>query len=102
MARVTWSDTALDQVELILAKIRVEDPMTANKWADKIMSAPDILADHPRLGPAVEEFALDHVRELLVGSFRIIYTIKGEGIVVAAVVRAQRDLRRVIDPENLP
>lgn len=101
MARVTWSDSALDQVELILARIRAEDPMIANKWADK--NIPDILADHPRLGSAVEEYSLDHGRELLVGSFRIIYTIKSEDeIVVAAVIRGQRDPRRVFDPENLP
>lgn len=102
MARVAWADSALDHVRLILDKIRREDPPTAAKWVEKIMSAPDVLADHPRFGPVVEEFALDHLRELLVGSFRVIYTLRGEDCVVVAVVRAQRDLRRVIDPENLP
>ncbi len=102
MARVSWSDTALDHVRMILAKIRGEDPPTAKKWAAKIMSTPDILAGQPYLGPVVEEFALDHLRELLVGPFRIVYTVRGEDCVVVAVIRGQRDITRVIDPENLP
>jgi plasmid stabilization system protein ParE len=102
MARVSWSDAALEHVRMILAKIRGEDPPTAQKWAARIMSAPDILADQPRLGSVVEEFALDHLRELLVGSFRLIYTIREDECVVVAVIRAQRDITRAIDPANLP
>lgn len=102
MARVHWSNTALEHARLILDKIRREDPKTAAKWAAKIMSSPDILVDHPLIGPVVEEFALDHLRELLVGSFRVIYTIRDEDCTVVAVLRAQRDITRAIDPENLP
>jgi plasmid stabilization system protein ParE len=102
MARVTWSDTALSQVQVILVKIQSGDPPTADKWAAKIMSAPDVLTDHPLFGSMVEEFALDHLRELLGGSFRIIYIIRGEDCVVVAVIRAQRYITRALDPENLP
>ena len=101
MARVSWSDTAVGHLRQLVGKIRREDPRTAEKWAAKLLDAPDILADHPRIGPVVEEFELDHLRELVVGSFRVVYTVRGDECLVVAVLRGERDIRRALDPETL-
>jgi toxin ParE1/3/4 len=100
MARVNWTDTALEHVRQLIGKIRREDPPTAEKWATKLLDAPDVLVNHPHIGAVVEEFELDHVRELIVGTFRVVYTVRGDECTVVAVIRGQRDIRRVLDPET--
>jgi plasmid stabilization system protein ParE len=99
MATVVWTSDALRHVRRIGANIG--RAATAAKWTRKITAAPAILATVPRVGSVVEEFGLDHIRELLVGPYRVIYAIDGDVCSVVAVVHSKQDLANVFDPDDL-
>jgi hypothetical protein len=62
----------------------------------------ETLKRFPEAGAPVEEKGFEAFRELLVGPFRIIYRFTGTECRIGAVVRAERDLHRAIDPDELP
>jgi plasmid stabilization system protein ParE len=76
--------------------------ITAEELAVKLYTAPDALERFPEIGSPVSEFVVPGLRELLVGPFRIIYRYHDEICRILCVARASRDLRRLLDPENLP
>jgi toxin ParE1/3/4 len=102
MATVIWTDDALRQVRRITGEIGRTAPRTAAKWARRIMSAPTILTSLPRRGAVVEEFGLDHLREILVGPYRVVYWIDGDTCSVVTVLHGKQDLTSHLDPDNLP
>ena len=56
------------------------------------MSLTRNLARFPRSGKKVPEFNDDTIREMLVYSYRIIYKVSGEQILIAAVIHGSRNL----------
>jgi len=53
-----------------------------------------MLARFPRSGRKVPEFDDENVRELIVYSYRVIYRVQKDEIVVAAVVHGKRNLQK--------
>lgn len=58
----------------------------------KIVNQTQMLAKFPRAGRKVPEFDDENVRELLVYSYRLIYHLQGDEVVVAAVIHGKRML----------
>jgi hypothetical protein len=58
------------------------------------------LATTPEIGAPVEELEWPGVREQIVGSYRVLYRFDGTTCRVGAVVRAERDLRRAVVPDD--
>ena len=53
-----------------------------------------MLAQFPRSGRKVPEFDDDNVRELIVYSYRLIYRLTSEGILIAAIIHGSRNLQQ--------
>ena len=102
MATVIWSGPAIRNAQHVGNVIARSRPGVASKWVRRIMSAPDILETMSYRGAIVEEIGLEHIRELLVGSYRIIYSISGETCTIAAVLHGRQDLPTHFDPDDLP
>jgi plasmid stabilization system protein ParE len=51
-----------------------------------------------RAGWIVPEFNVDHFREVLMRSYRIIYEIRGEGCYIVAIVHGRRELPARVRP----
>jgi len=75
MAQVRWTPQAADDLEAICLFIARDAPPLAAIFADRIFRAADRLTRHPRLGRVVPELANEDVREVIVGSYRVIYRI---------------------------
>jgi len=56
------------------------------------MAAIDQLRTHPKLGRVVPEYEETTIRELIVGSYRLVYRLRRQRIGVIAVVRGSREL----------
>lgn len=63
-----------------------------------LVRAPRALGEYPRLGRVVPEFERGALRELIMGSYRIIYEIRADTCYVEAVIHASRDLMRHYQP----
>ena len=80
MAQVRWTPQAADDLEAICLFIARDAPPLAAIFADRILRAADRLTRHPRLGRVVPELANEDVREVIVGSYRVIYRIQQDQV----------------------
>jgi toxin ParE1/3/4 len=90
--RVTWSARALADVESIAAYIASDSPAYAKIVVKKIVKLTRQLARFPQSGREVPEFQDPSLRELLAYSYRIIYKVEKEEIIIASVIHGKRDL----------
>jgi toxin ParE1/3/4 len=91
--RVIWSQRALHDIEGIAESIAADSPTYAGIVVKKIVSQTRMLVRFPRSGRKVPEFDDESVRELLVYSYRIIYRIHDDEIMIAAVIHGKRLLQ---------
>jgi toxin ParE1/3/4 len=63
----------------------------------RIVSAADDLLQFPRIGRRVPEWDDDTIRERIVGSYRLIYRVRDEHILIIAVIHGARLL-----PDDIP
>ena len=91
--RVTWSQRALQDLEAIAGYIATDSQTYAGVVVKKIVNRTRMLAQFPRSGHKVPEFDDEEVRELLVYSYRIIYRISSDQVVIAAIIHGKRILQ---------
>jgi toxin ParE1/3/4 len=76
MVEITWTPFALDDLQSIYDYIAQDSPTYASRYIDKLVDRVDILIEYPEAGRIVPEFEDESIRELIEGSYRIIYKIK--------------------------
>ncbi len=93
--RVVWSGRALADVESIAAYIASDSPAYARIVVKKIVKLTRQLESFPNSGRIVPEFQDKMLRELLAYSYRIIYKVDEEEILITSVIHGKRDLGEV-------
>ncbi len=91
--RVTWSQRALQDLEAIASYIAEDSPAYAGTVVRTIIKHVKTLANFPRSGRKVAEFNDEYIRQLIVYSFRIIYKLEPEKVIVAAIIHGKRILQ---------
>jgi toxin ParE1/3/4 len=97
MARVVWSERALRDLRRISDYLAKDSVKNARRVANAIRAATKQLRSHPRLGAMVPEHEVEHLREFLVFSYRVIYRLKGNDCEIAAIFHGSQDLERHYD-----
>jgi len=96
MAKVKWTNLALDDLRSIYDYVSQDSAKYADRLMDKIVEKVEVLKNNPRIGRKVPEFDNESIRELIEGSYRIIYCIESENeIGVARVHHSARLLREL-------
>ncbi len=90
MARVVWTEKALDDFENLLDYIGKDAPMAACRFAQQMIGRVELLQDHPLLGSEVPEDDTHTYREVLQGGFRIIYRVEEDTIYLVTIHHAAR------------
>jgi toxin ParE1/3/4 len=90
--RVSWSRRALNDLEGIADYIAADSPTYASNVVKKILNQTRMLGQFPLSGRKVPEFDDENVRELVVYSYRIIYRLQEDEIVIAAIIHGKRNL----------
>ena len=93
---LAWSPEAIEDVEAIAAYIERDSPWYAKAVVSKIVETAETIPDHPDLGRIVPEIDDRSIRERFVYSYRIIYRIEQQRILVATVVHGSRLLQPFI------
>jgi toxin ParE1/3/4 len=57
---------------------------------ERIMAAVDLLASSPLMGRVVPELNHPHVRELIVGSYRVVYRYQHDTVEIATISHGAR------------
>jgi plasmid stabilization system protein ParE len=73
--------------------IATDSPTYAGIVVKKTVSQAKTLAKFPRVGRKVPEFDDENIRELFVYSYRIIYRLQEDAVVIAAVIHGKRILQ---------
>ncbi len=77
MDEIVWSARALNDADLIFRYIALDSKNHAEKWLKQVYERTTILITHPHLGRVVPERNDQSIRELIEGSYRIMYKISG-------------------------
>jgi plasmid stabilization system protein ParE len=90
---VTWTNHALKQLRHIHDYIAQDSPLYAKRVTEAIVRKTVGLNELPYIGKKVSELDEDHIRELAMYSYRIIYEIKNSAVEILAVIHKRRDLQ---------
>jgi len=90
--KVHWTDTAEGHLDAIYAYITQDSPEYAKRMVDRLTRKSQQIAEFPFSGRKVPEYDVDQIREVIEGSFRIIYYIKADQIDILAVIHGAMDV----------
>lgn len=90
---VIWAGPAKADLRSIHDFIAPDSRHYARKVVQDIVAKTDVLNRLPRIGRKVPELDDDNIRELLPHSYRMLYEIKGEDVVILAVIHQRRELQ---------
>ena len=87
---IVWSAESLGDLDGIHEYIARTSPRYAAVVAGRLLDAVSRLADFPESGRIVPELGEPSVREVIHGSYRILYELRGEGVETLTVFRGSR------------
>jgi toxin ParE1/3/4 len=97
--KLVWTASAKQQLRAAAAYIAQDRPHAARGWILGMRNAVERLRQYPFSGRAVPEFPNSTKRELIHGSYRVIYEVHSSGVFVLSV-RHSRQLLSA-DPAEL-
>jgi toxin ParE1/3/4 len=91
--KVHWTDTAAGQLDAIYNYIAQDSRQYARRVVYRLIRRSRQIAGHPFSGRKVPEYDVKPVREVIEGSYRILYQIKPDQIDVIAIIHGAMDIR---------
>jgi addiction module RelE/StbE family toxin len=86
--KVEWTNAALEQLWAIHEYLARSSPQYAQRVVDRITRRTQQIRSFPLSGRVVHEFDAPQIREVIEGSYRIIYYVKPDQIDVLAVIHS--------------
>lgn len=93
MTRISWTLQALDDVESIRRYVARDSEEYASLLVARFLQAVERLADFPVSGRIVPEVGDTQLREVISGSYRIVYRLLDDEVVIVTVHHGARLLR---------
>lgn len=90
--KVVWTKTAQHHLDAIYSYIARDSPRYALRMVDCLTRRSQQIADVPFSGRRVPEYDLEQIREIIEGTYRVIYYIKPEQIDILAVIHCARNV----------
>ena len=87
---IVWTEPAVADLEAIRAYIARDNEVYADAVLLRILESVDRLESYPRLGRVVPELGDDSLRELIVGSYRVMYEVSAAAVVIQTVLHGAR------------
>ena len=90
MAEIRWTPHAADEFEAIAEFISADSSHYASLFAMNVLAVIERLAKFPSSGRVVPELGNPVLREILYGSYRIVYRINAECIEILTIHHGAR------------
>lgn len=90
MSRIVWSRQALEDLDAIREFIARDSARYAATTIERLTSATERVQRFPQSGRIVPEIGDPDIREVLVGSYRVIYRLRGEEVGIVTVLHGAR------------
>ncbi|MBN1664645.1 MAG: type II toxin-antitoxin system RelE/ParE family toxin [Deltaproteobacteria bacterium] len=86
MVKVIWAPSAIEDVNAIADYISRDSPDHASLFVARLINSVDQLENFPLSGRIIPEIGNELCREIIYGSYRIMYKIVDEGIWITGIV----------------
>lgn len=97
MARpIVWSDPAVEDLEAAVEFIAKDSDAYARSLAQLAVDAAESLRSFPNRGHRLPDRKLSKYRELIIGSYRLVYLVEKKRVLIVAVLHGHRALRRAL------
>lgn len=96
---IRWTERAAADLMAIGEYLGADNPTAARAWVEKRRQRAVKASMVPRTGRVVPEIARDDVREVFQRTYRIVYRVVDDGIVVLTVFEGHRLLGK-LDPDQ--
>jgi len=93
MARLIWTEPALQDLDGIAEYIALDNPLAAARYVQKVFDTVERLKAHPKSGKRPPELPRTSYREVIVVPCRIFYRSEGDAVYILYVMRSERLLR---------
>lgn len=93
MARIIWTEPALQELDEIADYISLDDPLAAKNLVRKAFERVDHLVSHPKSGKFIDELDSSAYREIVLPPCRIFYRIDDIIVYIIHVIREEQFLR---------
>ena len=93
MTQVIWAPQAIEDVEAIRAYVARDSVHYADLVVERIVAAVTRLESHPLSGRVVPEVGDQSLREVIHGSYRIVYRLKPDVAEIVTVFHGARLFR---------
>lgn len=90
MAKVLWTEWALNDVERIADYIAQDSLPRAARVTSRIFLATRRLEHFPNIGAVVPEFGRQDLREIASHPYRLVYRLRGDTCQILAILHASR------------
>ncbi len=96
MARLIWTEPALQDLDAIAEYIALDKPEAARRFVAQVFEAVARLEQYPLSGKRPAELPRTPYREILVPACRIFYRVNADSVYIVHVMRAERLLRKYL------
>ena len=97
---IEWSARAMQDLDEIAAYIARDNPQAARKWIAKLRKTAEGAARTPLAARVVPEVQRQDVREVFLKSYRIVYGVRDDHIIVLTVFGGGKLLTKEAVPEE--
>ena len=93
--RVTWSPEAVEDLESIAEYIERDSAFYARSVVSQILEASRKIKEFPLIGRVLPEIGDENIRERFIYSYRLVYEIQQQRILIVAVIHGKRLLENI-------
>lgn len=96
MVEIIWTEPTLSDLNDIAEYIALENVVAAKQLVQTVFTKVERLADSPESGRVPPELEHLNYREVVINPCRVFYKYDDEKVRILFVMRAERDLRRLM------
>jgi toxin ParE1/3/4 len=96
--KLEWTEPSLLDLERIRDYISKDSEYYAARFIGRIIEAVESLPELPQMGRVVAEAEDENIRELLFQSYRIMYLVEADRVLILTVLHGSREIG-LIDPK---
>ncbi len=96
MARVIWTEPALNDLDAIADYIAIENPVAAAQLVQRVFEHVEQLEAHPESGSRPPELERSRYRQIVQPPCRVFFRYDGEKALVLFVMRSEQFLRKSV------
>lgn len=93
MARIIWTDPALEQLDEVADYISLDDPVAAKRLVRRVFDRVEHLRAFPEMGSRPLELRGSEYRHLVIPPLRVFYRLAGDSVFIVYVMRTEKLFR---------